>query len=26
VMFVENRAAINRSASQLEDIKIILEF
>jgi hypothetical protein len=26
VMFVENRAAIIRSASQLEDIKMILEF
>ncbi len=26
VMFVESRAAINRSASQLEDIKMILEF
>lgn len=26
VMFIENRAAIIRSASQLEDIKIILEF
>ena len=26
ILFVENRAAINRSASQIEDIKIITEF
>ena len=26
VLFLENRAAINRSASQIEDIKVIIEF
>jgi hypothetical protein len=26
VLFLENRAPINRSASQIEDIKVIIEF
>ena len=26
ILFLENRAAINRSSSQIEDIKLIIEF